>query len=125
MDAAHHPVTGSESPRETDLAVERPGERQDLSSETGDALLSWASMLSLVFLASATLNSTMRWCARGTSWDAAGAVLSGVLGYVVYRLTVSDNMLPGVKGRWLASLLPLLAWALLLPVVMYGLGFRG
>ena len=125
MDAAHRPGTDRATPPAAELPLEAPEERQIPSADTGDGLLSWVSMLSLVFLASATLNSAMRWCARGTSWDGAGALLSGVLGFVVYRLTISDNMLPGVKDRWLASLLPLLAWALLLPVVMRGLGFPG
>lgn len=88
-------------------------------------LQNWTSTLAVVFLAGATLNSGMRWCARGTSWDAAGAILSGLLGYVVYRLTISDKMLPSVSGRWLASILPVILWALVLPILMWGLGFPG
>lgn len=88
-------------------------------------LLNWTSTLAVVFLASAALNSGMRYFARGNAWDAAGTVLSGLLGYIVYRLTISDKMLPTLTGRWVASILPVLIWALVLPVLMWGLGFPG
>ena len=125
MESAQHPETASPS---TPLgAMGEEARRAEETTPPGSAgeLLNWTSTLSVVFLSGATLNSGMRYCARGDAWDAAGTVLSGVLGYVVYRLTVSDKMLPGVMARWVASILPILIWALLLPILMYGLGFSG
>lgn len=87
-------------------------------------LLDWAATLATVFLSGATLTTLMRWLAVGKTCDAGGAVFSGVLAFVCYRYTLSENCLTKVSQRQFFALgLPIL-WALFFPIVMWGLGFR-
>ena len=87
-------------------------------------LLDWVATLGTVFLSGATLCSFMKWCAVGNRWDLGGVLFSGAVAWVSYRFTLSDNALANVQYRqFLAFGLPLF-WAVFLPVLMMGLGFK-
>lgn len=98
--------------------------QENLPMRDEHELLGWVCTLSVVFLASSTLNCLMRWFGRGTPWDAAGVVFSAVLTWLCYRLTLSEKVHLSIRDRWLAGTLPVIVWATLFPLIFWGLGFR-
>lgn len=90
----------------------------------GHPVLDWLSTLSTVFLSGATLTCLMRWFPQGSPWDLGGAIFSGILTFTSYKLTLSEGAIPSLSMRGnIAVGLPVL-WAVLFPVVLWGLGFK-
>jgi len=128
-DHSEHPATeaagSAGAGRNTPDRVDAAGEMSRFTeADSGMSLLiDWLSIVAVVFLGSATLNSLMRWLSYGYPWDLGGTVLSGFLAFVCYKTTMSDPTRLRRPGRLAVTFLCPIGWAVLLPVVMMMLGF--
>lgn len=90
----------------------------------GQPLISWAVMLSCVFLFASSLNCLFLWLSYGRSYDLAGLVLSLVLALIVYFTALDSKKVASYQRRLLIATAALMLWALLLPGVMKLAGYQ-
>jgi|GEM_PF-6825844 len=110
-------------PPETELHF-RAGKTEIIPSFSFNWLVGWASLLATVFLSSATLNSLMRWLPYSHAWDLGGTIISGVMAWFCYTLTLSIKSSPKPEKRLAIALALPLLWCLLFPTAMWTLGFK-
>lgn len=115
-------------PQLIDSAVAMDAEDAPISvRQEGPSMLywvaDWTGLLATVFLLGATLNSLFRWLPNNTNCDLGGMILSGIMAWLCFRLTLSSAASPRVYRRFLAGISLPCAWAVLLPLVMHVLGF--
>ncbi|MBI3039895.1 hypothetical protein HYY75_12750 [bacterium] len=87
-------------------------------------ILCWCSILSTVFLASATLTTLLRFLSNGERWDAGGMIFSGILAWLCYARTLSENAFPEIKSRIFATIGLPIVWLVGFPILLRVLGFK-
>lgn len=88
-------------------------------------MVSWAVMLSCVFLFASSLNCLFIWLAYGRGYDAAALALSLVLAAIVYYFALDSKKIASYNRRLLIATSAIMFWAILLPLVMKLSGYPG
>ncbi|MBF0543859.1 MAG: hypothetical protein HQM08_05485 [Candidatus Riflebacteria bacterium] len=112
--------TESENQVEILLQDDQNSQDEDWSS----FFLGWTSTLALVFLSGATMNSTMRWCSNGYTWDIGGTIFSAILTYLTYHFIISGNVKLSRADQWKFAIFLPATWLLIFPILMHLLGFK-